>query len=80
MAPARPTDAQALYPARQTEAAVRLLSVLAPSNDVYVGVALRDERGHGVRAAVSALDRLCTSTVTRAARRELRPSHTARAC
>jgi RepB DNA-primase from phage plasmid/CHC2 zinc finger len=42
-------------PARQTEAAARLLGVLAPRNDVYVGVALRDERGHGGRAAVSAL-------------------------
>ncbi len=42
-------------PARQTEAAARLLSLLADRNDVYVGVALRDQRGHGGRAAVSAL-------------------------
>ncbi len=42
-------------PARQTETAARLVGVLAPRNDVYVGVALRDERGHGGRGAISGL-------------------------
>lgn len=42
-------------PARQTDAAVRLLSALTPSNDMYVGVALRDECAHGGRGAISAL-------------------------